>query len=60
MARENTVSIKVLLDSEEAKQKLAELQQKLDTLLNRSSSANSTSGGNGQSSSSSSPSSSNT
>ena len=59
MARENTVSIKVLLDSEEAKQKLAELQQKLDTLLNRSSSENSTSGGNGQSSSSSSPSSSN-
>lgn len=59
MARENTVSIKVLLDSEEAKQKLAELQQKLDTLINRSSSANSTSGGNGNAGSSSSPSSSN-
>lgn len=46
MARENQVSIKVLLDSEEAKQRLQELQNKLDSLLNRSSSVNGGSSGN--------------
>lgn len=54
MARENQVSIKVLLDSEEAKQRLQELQSKLDSLLNRSSSGNSGSSGNGNGSGSSS------
>ena len=54
MARENQVSIKVLLDSEEAKQRLQELQNKLDSLLNRSSSGNSGSSGNGNGSGSSS------
>lgn len=54
MARENQVSIKVLLDSEEAKQRLQELQNKLDSLLNRSSSGNSGSSSNGNGSGSSS------
>lgn len=54
MARENQVSIKVLLDSEEAKQRLQELQSKLDSLLNRSSSGNSGSSGSGNGSGSSS------
>lgn len=42
MARENQVSIKVLLDSEEAKQQLNELQEKLNTLINKSSEQNKT------------------
>lgn len=41
MARENKVSIKILLDSEEAKQRLQDLQKRLDELLDRSDSVGS-------------------